>query len=112
MSIVEFKHKLVQSFIGHKISKPKSGVVEHIATRSDSRHNCAYCALFSQTKRTRFRCEACKVPLCCVGSGIGTQDCFRLTHENKSMIDAVKMKYDSMKMRTKNPVVISKMKKI
>ena len=101
MSIVDFKRRLVQTFIGHKLGKPSGHVTEHVAVRSEGRHNCAYCALFSQTKRTRFRCECCKVPLCCVGTGFGMQDCFRLTHENEAITTAVRKKYEAMQMKTK-----------
>ena len=52
MNIVEFKAKLIETFVGRKIGigGPVAPVqVEHVPQRSSGRNNCAYCALFLVT---------------------------------------------------------------
>ena len=55
MNIVEFKLKLIESFVGTKLNmgggpaavRNALANVEHFPERSNSRNRCAYCALFS-----------------------------------------------------------------
>jgi hypothetical protein len=105
MTIVEFKTKLVESFQGEKlrITAPKADEV-HTMEKTNARHICAYCSLFSQRRRTRFRCShpTCKVPLCSVGAATGRvgEDCFALCHDNQGIRSAVVKKYEAMKKKT------------
>ena len=86
LSIVDFKLRLVQSFVGDKINITTGPIpIAHELVRIDSRNYCAYCALFSIKKRTRFKCAACNIPLCSVGGGKSPVDCFALCHNNDEM---------------------------
>ena len=103
MNIVEFKAKLIETFVGRKIGigGPVAPVqVEHVPQRSSGRNNCAYCALFSVTRRTRFRCAGCNVPLCSVGTGHVDQDCFTLCHESDTTREMVIRKFETMQKKT------------
>lgn len=106
MNIVEFKAKLVETFVGRKIGIGGTGTViglqevEHVPQRSNSRNICAYCALFSLTRRTRFRCAGCDVPLCSVGTGHVDKDCFTICHETEATREMVIRKFEAMKKKT------------
>lgn len=75
---------------------------EHKAVRTDARQRCAYCALLGNVKRTRFKCgnQCCNIPLCSVGNGRNSQDCFSMAHESELMRLAVVEKYTAMKKYT------------
>ena len=68
MNIVDFKMQLVEGLVGRLIDS-QSGqeeMVEHIPVhiQGEVRSRCAYCALLSRTRRTRYKCLGCGVPLC------------------------------------------------
>ena len=103
MNIVEFKAKLIETFVGVKfgIGGPVGHQeVVHVPQRSNSRNICAYCALFSLYRRTRFRCAGCEVPLCSLGSGHVDKDCFTICHESKKTREMVIRKFEAMKKKT------------
>ena len=85
--MVDFKRKLIESFIGPKILSVVSDAPIHQLIRSNTRLKCAYCALFSRTKQTRYKCGAdcCGMPLCSMGTGRADKDCFSLSHENEQI---------------------------
>ena len=102
MKIVNFKMKLVQSLVGHKISSIDAPIeIQHELVRSEQRNYCAYCALFSLKKRTRFKCSVCNVPLCSVGTGKSVSDCYALMHSNDNLKKATMKKSEAM-MQTTN----------
>jgi hypothetical protein len=78
MNIVDFKMQLV--FIQDVVEE-----VEHVPVHIPGgiRSRCAYCALLSQTRRTRYKCIGCGVPLCLIGSGKVDHNCFAQAHETK-----------------------------
>ena len=105
MNIVDFKMKLVEGFVGNKVgstcaNENQSAEPKHIPERSASRHRCAYCSLFSEFRRTRYRCQACNVPLCMLGTGCVEQDCFTKAHETETTRQMVLRKYEVMKKTT------------
>jgi len=104
MSIVDFKLELLKAFVGPRFrERPGQGsVCEHVALRSEGRHRCSYCAIFSRCCRTRYYCSTCNVALCCPGSGKGGNDCFSLAHENANMLKAVLEKSKAMQKKTNN----------
>ena len=100
-SIVAFKEQLVHAFIGTRLQSIPSALAPHVPTKSDSRNRCAHCALFSEIRRTRFRCSHpdCQLPLCSVGSGMVGKDCFALTHASEEIHKAVLTKHEAMKKK-------------
>ena len=61
LNIVEFKMQLIEGLVGQRIedlSGGDEGEVLHIAMQIDggTRSRCAYCALMSRTRRTRYQC--------------------------------------------------------
>ena len=85
MSIVAYESKLVNLLVGDRISKPLITIpTVHELVRKGRRHICTYCAIFSKTLRTRYRCAvpSCNLPLCCVGQSHSDQDCFAKAHAN------------------------------
>jgi hypothetical protein len=104
MNIVDFKMQLVEGLVGRLIDN-ESGqdeVVEdvpvHIQGGICSR--CAYCALLSRTRRTRYKCIGCGVPLCSIGSGKVDDDCFAQAHNSIERQEQVCKKYMAMQKRT------------
>ena len=103
MNIVEFKAKLIETFVGIKfgVGRPIGHQeIVHVPRRSNSRNNCAYCALFSLYRRTRFHCAGCEVPLCSLGSGHVDKDCFTICHESEKTREMVIRKFEAMKKKT------------
>ena len=108
MTLVDFKLKLIEGFVGTKITSvvPVPRNVEHVPERRNSRNRCAYCALFlARQTRTRFWCAACNVPLCSVGSGHVDQDCFTLCHQSDMMKNLVIKKYAAMKKTANHKLI-------
>jgi hypothetical protein len=104
MNIVEFKQQLVEGLVGRLIDS-QSGedeVVEHIPVKmqGEVRSRCAYCALLSRTRRTRYKCLGCGVPLCSIGSGKVDDDCFAIAHESLERRELVCKKFVAMQKRT------------
>jgi hypothetical protein len=73
-------------------------VVEHVPVhiKGGIRSRCAYCALSSQTQRTRYKCIGCGVPLCLIGNGKVEEDCFAQAHEAEERTALVCKKYEVM----------------
>ena len=104
MNIVDFKMQLVEGLVGRLIDS-QSGqeeVVEHVPVKmqGEVRSRCAYCALLSRTRRTRYKCLGCGVPLCSIGSGKVDDDCFALAHETVERRELVCKKFVAMQKRT------------
>jgi hypothetical protein len=103
MSIVEFKKHLVLALVGpkihHEIANP---IIVHELTRTViGRYRCAYCSLFSTSKKTtRYKCSGCNIPLCSIGSGKKDNDCFTLCHSNESLRKAAIAKHEAMLLKT------------
>ena len=107
LNIVEFKMQLIEGLVGQRIedlSGGDEGEVLHIAMQIDggTRSRCAYCALMSRTRRTRYQCRGCGVPLCSVGNGKVDDDCFTQAHESEERRNLVWRKYQAMQQRTTN----------
>jgi DNA polymerase III epsilon subunit-like protein len=104
INIAEFKKLIVEHFVGNRIMAPAMThqVKEHIAVRSEnsSRLSCAYCSLHGTNSRTRFVCQACHAPLCCLGSGKSASDCFAKAHVSQDMLGLVLERAKAMKNRT------------
>ena len=66
------------------------------------RSRCAYCSLKSRTRRTRYKCSGCGVPLCSIGSGKVDEDCFTQAHRSNERQLLVSMKYQAMQKNTTN----------
>ena len=99
LNIVDFKIKIIQSFVGTRItdiSTSSTVTVKHELNRSNQRHMCAYCGLFGFKKRTRYKCAGCHVPLCSMGTGRTTSDCFTLCHSNDNLHKATIKRYEYM----------------
>lgn len=105
MNIVQFKMKIIEGIVGDKIESPEvdgdESDVEHVAIHIEGniRHRCAYCALLSKARRTRFICAACQVPLCCMGNGRISNDCFAMAHKTEETTKLVIEKYEVMAKR-------------
>ena len=71
MNIVEFKKRLVKSFVGPKICQVEKVPEPHMAERVEARLGCACCTFYGHKRQTRFQCShpECGIPLCNVGSG-------------------------------------------
>lgn len=91
MNIVSFKMKLVEGLIEKKIddlyeSADKEKEEQHMLVHvvGTTRFRCAYCSLmFGKSTRTRWKCVGCGVPLCSMGNGKVTSDCFAMAHESE-----------------------------
>jgi hypothetical protein len=102
-TLVEFKIMVINVLVGSRITEIPGAVnISHELVHSTQRHSCAYCALFSKKKRTRYRCRApgCNLPLCSIGTGKSDRDCFTLSHANEEIRFATMKKYEVMQMRT------------
>ena len=107
MNIVDFKLQLIEGLVGKKIEdlfKDDDDEVEHVAVHIDGdvRMRCAFCALLSRQRRTRYKCRGCGIPLCSVGNGKVQDDCFTQAHESDERLDLVCKKYIAMQKRTTN----------
>jgi hypothetical protein len=104
MNIVDFKMQLVEGLVGRLIDSQswQDEVVEHIPIKmaGEVRSRCAYCALLSRTRRTRYKCLGCGVPLCSIGSGKVDDDCFAIAHESLERRELVCKKFVAMQKRT------------
>jgi hypothetical protein len=103
MNIVDFKMHLVESLVARWMdNQPVVEEVEHVPVHIQGgiRSRCAYCALLSRTRRTRYKCIGCGVPLCSIGSGKVDDDCFAQAHETKERQNLVCKKYEAMQKRT------------
>jgi Transposase IS4 len=104
MNIVDFKMQLVEGLVGRLIysQSGQEEVVEHVPIKmqGEVRSRCAYCALLSRTRRTRYKCSGCGVPLCSIGSGKVDDDCFALAHETVERRELVCKKFVAMQKRT------------
>jgi hypothetical protein len=104
MNIVDFKMQLVESLVGRWMdNQDVVEEVEHVPVHIPGGiwSRCAYCALLSQTRRTRYKCIGCGVPLwCSIGSGKVDNDCFAQAHETKERQILVCKKYQAMQKQT------------
>jgi hypothetical protein len=103
MNIVDFKMQLVESLVGRWMdNQDVVEEVEHVPVHipGGMRSWCAYYALLSQTRRTRYKCICCGVPLCSIGSGKVDNNCFAQAHETKERQIQVCKKYQAMQKRT------------
>ena len=82
MNIVDFKKALVLNLVVNKIQRIPEIIVENqlIRMHDNQWFGCEYWSLFSKNKRTKFKCKACDVPLCSVGTGKSDCDCLSLSH--------------------------------
>jgi hypothetical protein len=104
MNIVDFKMQLVEGLVGRLIDN-ESGqdeVVEHVAVHIQGgiRSQCAYCALLSRTRQTRYKCIGCGVPLCSIGSGKVDDNCLAQAHKSIERRELVCKKYMAMQKQT------------
>ena len=104
MNIVSFKMQLVEGLMGRWLDSEagQPEVVEHVPVHIQGgvRSRCAYCALLSRTRRTRYKCVGCGVPLCSIGNGKVEEDCFAQAHESAERTALVCKKYEAMQKRT------------
>ena len=103
MNIVQFKMQLVEDLVGRSIDdlfesggggRAEQHTPVHIGGGVRSR--CAYCALMSRVRRTRYQCAGCGVPLCSIGNGRVEDDCFTAAHETEDRRQMVGKKYLEM----------------
>ena len=104
MNIVQFKMQLVEDLVGRAIDDLFSSEeerLEHIPTHIEGgvRSRCAYCALLSRVRRTRYKCVGCGVPLCSIGSGKVEDDCFSIAHESEERRQLICVKYVEMQKK-------------
>ena len=89
INIMQYKRKLIQVWVSDRISGVTRSIADHCVIRNsnNTRLRCVYCAVMGKFKRTRFRCKhpQCAIPLCSVGSGTTTMDCFALAHKSKEI---------------------------
>lgn len=107
MNIVDFKMHVIQGLVGRNIEDlvvVPEAEVEHRATHIDGgvRLRCAYCALMSRQRRTRYQCRGCGVPLCSIGNGKVSDDCFTQAHASEERQEMVWAKYQAMQKSTTN----------
>jgi hypothetical protein len=104
MNIVDFKMQLVEGLVGRLIysQSGQEEVVDHVPVKmqGEVRSRCAYCALLLRTRRTRYKCLGCGVPLCSIGSGKVDNNCFALAHETVERRELVCKKFVAMQKRT------------
>jgi len=103
MNIVDFKMQLVEGLVGIWMdNQPVEEEVEHVPVHVQEgvRSWCAYCVLLLRTRRTRYKCIGCGVPLCSIGSGKVDDDCFAQAHESKERQNLVCKKYEAMQKQT------------
>lgn len=107
MNIVQFKMQLVEDLVGKSMDELFAGGAEFeerqqhnpVHLEGGIRARCAYCALMSRVRRTRFQCAACGVPLCSIGCGKVEDDCFTVAHETEDRQQMVCKKYLEMQKR-------------
>lgn len=102
MNIVQFKMELIVKLVGKTMDDLFRGDemdADHtpIHIEGNIRHRCAYCAIFTRIRRTRYKCKSCGIPLCSIGNGRVEDDCFTLAHESEKMRQVVCNKYEQMK---------------
>jgi hypothetical protein len=96
--------KLVEDLVGRNINNLFEGggqLEQHNPVHIEDvvvRLRCAYCALMSQMRQTRYQCAGCGVPLCSIGNGKVQDDCFTIAHETLEMVCK---KHAEMKKRTR-----------
>lgn len=105
LNIVEFKTRLVESLVGHKLkdsARDEEKFVEHTMVKiaDSNRQKCSYCALTGAHSRTRYMCEGCGVPFCSIGSGKTAKDCFALAHDNEQIREICIEKYAAQQKNT------------
>jgi len=109
LNISQFKMQLVVDLVGKPITDLSDGACEHpqehvaIPIENNVRSRCTYCALMSRTRRTRYQCVVCGVPLCAMGSGKVENDCFSQAHETEDRRQMVLNKYSEMQRKNNNP---------
>jgi hypothetical protein len=104
MNIVKFKMQLVEGLVGKKVDELFEGpnrdfADQHIPIhiKDGARKRCAYCAMkVGKVVRTRYKCAACGVPLCCIGHGRNETDCFSLAHKTETNLQLVSERYLAM----------------
>jgi DDE_Tnp_1-like zinc-ribbon len=107
MNIVQFKMKLVEDLVGRNIDNLFDGggvdLDQHtpVHVENNVRLRCAYCALMSRMRRTRYQCAGCGVPLCSIGNGKVEDDCFTIAHETEERLEMVCQKHVELKKRNR-----------
>jgi hypothetical protein len=107
MNIVQFKMKLVEDLVGRSINNlfksGGGGGEQHTPVHIEGvvRSRCAYCALMSRMRRTRYQSAGCGVPLCSIGNSKVDNNCFAIAHETVERQELVCKKYDEMKKKWK-----------
>jgi hypothetical protein len=106
MNIVQFKMQLVEDLVGRSMDDlfetgGSVGGEQHTPVHIEGgvRSRCAYCALMSTVRRTRYQCSCCGVPLCSIGSGKVEDDCFTAAHKTEDRRQMVCKKYLEMQKR-------------
>jgi hypothetical protein len=104
MNIVQFKLKLVEDLVGKTVDDLFGNDEERedhtpVHIQGEVRSRCAFCALLSRVRRTRYKCLGCGVPLCSIGSGKVDDDCFTIAHETEDRRQLVCTKYLEMQKR-------------
>jgi hypothetical protein len=102
MNVVQFKMELIVKLVGKTMDDLFRGDnmdADHTPIRIEGniRHRCAYCAIFTRTRRTRYKCKSCGIPFCSIGNGRVEDDCFTLAHESEKMRQVACNKYEQMK---------------
>jgi hypothetical protein len=106
LNIVQFKMKLVEDLVGRNIDILFEGggqVEQHTPVHIEGgvQLQCAYCALMSRMRRTRYQCAGCGVPLCSIGNGKVQDKCFKTAHETEERLEMVCKKHAAMKKRNR-----------
>jgi DDE_Tnp_1-like zinc-ribbon len=105
LNIVQFKMKFVEDIAGKNIDILFTGgggqVEQHspVHVEGKVRLRCAYCALMSRMRRTRYQCAGCGPPLCSIGNVRVQVDRFTIAHETEERLEIVCKKHDSMRKR-------------
>jgi hypothetical protein len=106
MNTATFKMELVEALVGRWMDSQAGQpvlVVEHVVPvhiQGGACSWCAYCALLSQTRRTRYKCVGCGVPFYSIGNGKVEEDCFAQAHESEERTALVCKKDEAMQKRT------------
>jgi hypothetical protein len=108
VNVVEYKMQLIEGLVGKSLDdllregEEVDEIHEPVKMDDGVRMQCAFCALWSRNRRTRYQCRTCGVPLCSIGSGKVEDDCFTHAHESEKIKDLVWKKYLEMQKRTTN----------
>ena len=98
-NVVDFKISLVESLTRPKLAGVPDARLDQKLMRSESRKQCAYCAMVGKWNRTRFKYgkPICNIPLCYLGSYVEEDGCFSISHSNDQIIRETHAKYVQIK---------------